>query len=280
MTYVHWVLYNLPPDTKGFAESVAKLPEGTGDGLNDWKRTGYGGPCPPIGRHRYFFKLYALDTKLEGLSSPTKPEVLEAMKGHVLAEAQIIGTYQKPEQKAQIMCRFIGRRRGGACQLGDLRTRVTRRAALSMRRPSFPISLSKCAIRRRRISLAGPIPGYKAPRCLLTRQAAKALKCAADDLRPRGYVLKAYDCYRPQRAVNAFVAWGRNLRDEKMKSQFYPEVEKRNLFRDSYIASRSGHSRGSTIDLTIVPIAQKEGSVSSTPSDVRACDSKARRAQR
>ncbi len=95
MTYVHWVLYNLPPDTKGFAESAAKLPEGTGDGLNDWKRTGYGGPCPPIGRHRYFFKLYALDAKLEGLSSPTKPEVLEAMKGHVLAEAQIIGTYQK-----------------------------------------------------------------------------------------------------------------------------------------------------------------------------------------
>jgi len=95
MTYVHWVLYNLPPDTKGFAESVAKLPEGTGDGLNDWKRTGYGGPCPPIGRHRYFFKLYALDTKLEVLSYPTKPQVLEAMKGHVLAEAQIIGTYEK-----------------------------------------------------------------------------------------------------------------------------------------------------------------------------------------
>lgn len=95
MTYVHWVLYNLPPDTKGFAESITKLPEGTGDGLNDWKRTGYGGPCPPIGRHRYFFKLYALDTMLEGLSAPTKPQVLEAMKGHVLAEAQIIGTYQK-----------------------------------------------------------------------------------------------------------------------------------------------------------------------------------------
>ncbi len=120
-----------------------------------------------------------------------------------------------------------------------------------------------------------PIPGYKAPRCLLTRQAAKALQCAGDDLRPRGYVLKVYDCYRPQRAVNAFVAWGRNLRDEKMKSQFYPEVEKRNLFRDSYIASRSGHSRGSTIDLTIVPIAKKDEASRPTPADVRACDSKA-----
>jgi Raf kinase inhibitor-like YbhB/YbcL family protein len=94
MTYVHWVVVDLPPDTPGLAEAIAELPAGARSGTNDWKRTGYGGPCPPIGRHRYFFKLYALDAKL-GLTEPTKPEVLEAMKGHVLAEAQIIGTYEK-----------------------------------------------------------------------------------------------------------------------------------------------------------------------------------------
>lgn len=95
MTYVHWVVYDLPPDAKGFAEGVKSLPAGTRDGVNDWKRTGYGGPCPPIGRHRYFFKLYALDTRLEGLDKPTKDQVLKAMHGHVLAEAQIVGTYEK-----------------------------------------------------------------------------------------------------------------------------------------------------------------------------------------
>lgn len=95
MTYVHWVLVDLPPDTSGLAEAVAELPAGARSGTNDWKRTGYGGPCPPIGRHRYFFKLYALDTKLAGLKQPAKPDVLKAIEGHVLAEAQIIGTYQK-----------------------------------------------------------------------------------------------------------------------------------------------------------------------------------------
>ncbi len=95
MTYVHWVLFDLPPDTDGIPEGAAVHPPGTKSGLNDWERTGYGGPCPPIGRHRYFFKLYALDAKLEGLSAAKKPDVLEAMQGHVLAEAQIVGTYQK-----------------------------------------------------------------------------------------------------------------------------------------------------------------------------------------
>lgn len=94
-TYVHWVLYDLPPDTKGLPEGVKTLPAGTKEALNDWKRTGYGGPCPPIGRHRYFFKLYALDTTLSALDKPTKPELLTAMQGHVVAEAQIVGTYQK-----------------------------------------------------------------------------------------------------------------------------------------------------------------------------------------
>jgi Raf kinase inhibitor-like YbhB/YbcL family protein len=95
MTYVHWVLFDLPPDTSEIVEGMVGLPSGTKSGLNDWKRPGYGGPCPPIGRHRYFFKLYALDARLEGLSAATKPDVLAAMQGHVLAEAQMIGTYQK-----------------------------------------------------------------------------------------------------------------------------------------------------------------------------------------
>lgn len=96
-TWVHWVLYDLPPDATRLPEAVAEdaLPPGTKGGLNDWKRTGYGGPCPPIGRHRYFFKLYALDTMLPGLRKPTKTDVEAAMQGHVLGQAQIIGTYQK-----------------------------------------------------------------------------------------------------------------------------------------------------------------------------------------
>ncbi len=95
MTYVHWVLFDLPPDTIEIVEGMVALPAGTKSGLNDWKRTGYGGPCPPIGRHRYFFKLYALDTKLEGLSAAIKADVVAAMQGHVLAEAQTVGTYEK-----------------------------------------------------------------------------------------------------------------------------------------------------------------------------------------
>lgn len=97
MTWVHWVLYNIPPDASGLAEGIAsaELPAGTQEGLNDWRRTGYGGPCPPVGRHRYFHKLYALDTKLEGLRQPTKAELEAAMKGHVIARAELVGTYQK-----------------------------------------------------------------------------------------------------------------------------------------------------------------------------------------
>ena len=97
MTWVHWLLYNLPPDTTGLPEACCEveLPEGTGSGLNDWHRTGYGGPCPPIGRHRYFHKLYALDTLLNLRHTPKKPELEAAMKGHVIASAQLVGTYQK-----------------------------------------------------------------------------------------------------------------------------------------------------------------------------------------
>ncbi len=101
MTWVHWVLYNLPASSDRLTEAVAQaaLPGGTLEGANDWKRTGYGGPCPPIGRHRYFFKLYALDTVLPDLNSPTKAELLKAMQGHVLATAELIGTYQKAKKK-------------------------------------------------------------------------------------------------------------------------------------------------------------------------------------
>ena len=94
-TSVPWVLVDLPPDTSEIVGGMVALPGGTKSGLNDWKRPDYGGPCPPIGRHRYFFKLYALDARLEGLSAATKADVLAAMQGHVLAEAQMVGTYQK-----------------------------------------------------------------------------------------------------------------------------------------------------------------------------------------
>jgi len=95
MTWVHWVLYNLPPDGAGLPEAVKSLPPGTREGLNDWKRTGYGGPCPPIGRHRYFHKLYALDSMLPDLGKPTKAKLEAAMQGHVLAHAELVGTYRK-----------------------------------------------------------------------------------------------------------------------------------------------------------------------------------------
>jgi hypothetical protein len=97
MTWVHWILYNLPADATGLPEGVTagQLPAGTRQGLNDWKRTGYGGPCPPIGRHRYFHKLYALDTLLPDLGTPTKARLEQAMQGHVLGQAELVGTYQK-----------------------------------------------------------------------------------------------------------------------------------------------------------------------------------------
>jgi Raf kinase inhibitor-like YbhB/YbcL family protein len=97
MTWVHWLLYNIPPGTTSLAEDVKPpaLPAGTLEGFNDWKRTGYGGPCPPIGRHRYFHKLYALDTVLPAMENPTKADLEQAMKGHVLGKVELIGTYQK-----------------------------------------------------------------------------------------------------------------------------------------------------------------------------------------
>ena len=95
------------------------------------------------------------------------------------------------------------------------------------------------------------IDGYEKPICYLTRPAAAALAQVVADLEPRGLTLKVFDCYRPERAVAHFVRWARNLGDTKTKAEFYPQVDKRNLFSDGYIAARSGHSRGSTVDLTL-----------------------------
>jgi len=93
--WVHWVLYNLPADCAGLPEAVRALPAGTLEGTNDWGRTGYGGPCPPKGRHRYFHTLYALDTVLPDLGQPTKARLEAAMQGHILARAELVGTYQR-----------------------------------------------------------------------------------------------------------------------------------------------------------------------------------------
>ena len=98
------------------------------------------------------------------------------------------------------------------------------------------------------------VDGYYASTCILTRQAAQALANVQKDLAPFNMTLKIYDCYRPQQAVDHFVRWAKDIDDTKTKKEFYPTVDKRNLFRDGYIAERSGHSRGSTVDLTIVPL--------------------------
>jgi Raf kinase inhibitor-like YbhB/YbcL family protein len=97
MVWVHWVLYNIPPDINSLTEHITSttLPPGASEGVNDWQRIGYGGPCPPVGRHRYFHKLYALDIVLEGLNRPTKADVEAAMQGHIIAQAELIGTFQK-----------------------------------------------------------------------------------------------------------------------------------------------------------------------------------------
>ncbi len=97
MVWVHWILYNIPPDINELEEGFEKTKAAfkVEQGLNDWKRTGYGGPCPPIGRHRYFFKLYALDIVLKGLNKPTKEILEKAMDGHILSKAELIGTYEK-----------------------------------------------------------------------------------------------------------------------------------------------------------------------------------------
>jgi len=97
MTWVHWVVVGLPAEAGSLPENVdaSALPAGAHFGRNDWKRADYGGPCPPIGRHRYFHKLYALDVTLDALKTPSKAEVEHAMQGHILAKAELLGTYEK-----------------------------------------------------------------------------------------------------------------------------------------------------------------------------------------
>ena len=100
-TWVHWVAYNIPPNITNLGENVRpekEFPNGMRQGSNDWPRIGYGGPCPPSGTHRYYFKLYALDTTLKLEQGATKAQVLQAMKDHVLAEAQLVGKYKRQRQ--------------------------------------------------------------------------------------------------------------------------------------------------------------------------------------
>jgi Raf kinase inhibitor-like YbhB/YbcL family protein len=97
MTWVHWVLYNIPPHVSELPENIAanEFPAGTLQGINDWKRTGYGGPCPPIGTHRYFHKLYALDIVLPDLKHPTKVALEKAIQGHIITQTELIGHYRR-----------------------------------------------------------------------------------------------------------------------------------------------------------------------------------------
>lgn len=96
-TWCHWILYNIPPGTRDLPEGAGPetLPPGVREGLNDWGRPGYGGPCPPIGRHRYVYRLFALDTVLPDLGSPTRAQLLTAIQRHIVTETQLIGTYEK-----------------------------------------------------------------------------------------------------------------------------------------------------------------------------------------
>ena len=98
--YVHWVVYNIPAATASLSENASKsgMPKGAVQGKNDWGKAEYGGPCPPIGRHRYFFKVYALDSELTGLSGATKADVERAMKGHIVDQGELMGTYQKAKR--------------------------------------------------------------------------------------------------------------------------------------------------------------------------------------
>jgi D-alanyl-D-alanine dipeptidase len=119
--------------------------------------------------------------------------------------------------------------------------------------------------------LGRPVKGYNAPKCLLTPQAAEALVAVQAELRAQSLSLKVYDCYRPQRAVNDFVRWAKDLSDIKMKNEFYPKVEKTSLFRAGYLAEKSGHSRASTVDLTIVALPVSPQSEFSWAEPLKAC---------
>ncbi len=102
MTWIHWILYNLPPDTVGLnskTDGSIDIPPNTLCGLNDAGQTTYHGPCPPIGRHRYFHRLYALDTMLQDLHHPSKAKLEKAMQGHILAQCELVGYYKKSSHR-------------------------------------------------------------------------------------------------------------------------------------------------------------------------------------
>jgi len=115
-----------------------------------------------------------------------------------------------------------------------------------------------------------PVPGYDAPECVLVREAAEALKAAQGDLKPLGYALKVYDCYRPAQAVAAFVEWSSEPDDPNAKRTHYPNLSKSDLF-PGYIATQSGHSRGATLDVTIVPIGSTPSPAEADPVKPEAC---------
>ena len=161
------------------------------------------------------------------------------------------------------------RRTGVAAILGGLLTLVlTAPAGAQQKAPAGFVSLKaevpSIKVEMRYLThhnfIGRPIRGYRDPLCIVTRETAEALFKAQTRVRRQGYTLKVYDCYRPQRAVDDFVAWGKRLDDQRMKAEFYPRVDKRNVFKDGYIATKSGHSRGSTVDLTLVrrPPARQE----------------------
>lgn len=107
--------------------------------------------------------------------------------------------------------------------------------------------------------LGRPVAGYEAPECILTREAADALKALSDEMAPQGYAVKVYDCYRPARAVADFVKWSEDTPDQAAKAEFYPNVNKKDFFELGYVAKRSGHSRGSTVDLSLVRLPAGPG---------------------
>ncbi|NEB82270.1 M15 family metallopeptidase [Streptomyces sp. SID14478] len=119
--------------------------------------------------------------------------------------------------------------------------------------------------------VGAPIDGYEEPMCILAGAAAQALHKAQTGLLKKGYSLKVYDCYRPQRAVDHFVRWAEDLDDQKMKAEFYPRVDKSRLFADGYIARRSGHSRGSTVDLTVVQLPARPTRAYAPGERLKAC---------
>ena len=121
--------------------------------------------------------------------------------------------------------------------------------------PSIELDLRYCSSEN---FIGKPIDGYLAPKAILTLSATKALKQVQEELNAFGLGLKIFDAYRPQKAVDHFVRWGRDVDDVKMKPFYYPTVEKRNLFKEGYIAKRSGHSRGSTVDLTLIDLESRE----------------------